>query len=52
MCCYYQGGLYSNLDNPEDDVITFELAKVPMQDFVSSMRKSAVHAWLDAKVCK
>ena len=23
-----------------------------MQDFVSSMRKSAVHAWKDAKVCK
>jgi hypothetical protein len=44
--------LYDNVDNPEDvDIITFELAKVPLQDFVSAMRKSAVHAVKDAEVC-
>ena len=43
--------MYDNLDNPEDaEIITFELDKVPLQDFVSTMRKSAVHAVKDAKV--
>lgn len=44
-------GVYDNIDNPDDvDVITFVLDKVPLQDFVSAMRKSAVHAVNDAKV--
>ena len=44
--------MYDNIDNPEDvDIIVFELDKVPMQDFVSSLRKSVVHAVKDAQVC-